>query len=134
MAYFFSTNCTEAWVFSQLKCIVQLPSFSSDKIVKFSTEEGVAAGGHIFAADGDVSIGDEGGGLICAGAPHLPVRHESAVDFARLMRLRIVDAGAGVIHVNSLAIGELALRVGRGAGTLALVLLGRGGDCEGEDQ
>src|SRR5438105_5175718 len=97
-------------------------------------EDGVAAGGNVFAADGEVGISNERSGLICPGAPYLAVGHESAIDFARLMGLGIADAGARIVHVNGLAVSELALRVGRWAGTLALVLLRGGCDCEGNDQ
>jgi len=71
---------------------------------------GVVSGRNVLAADGKVRVRYECGGFIRASPPHLskePVRHKSCGPWR----------AAGVVHLHGLSIRELALGIGRRAGT-----------------
>ena len=76
-------------------------------------EERVAAGGDRRLLHEHGRVDDEGGGFIRAGAPLFAIGHQVAEN------LSPAHAGARVVHVNRLAVGESAGRLRRRAQDLA---------------
>jgi hypothetical protein len=91
----------------------------------------VAACGNILASNVQVRVCDQGGGIIGAGPPYFAVRHQSAKYLAAF------HARTRIIRLDGLTVAELALRLGRRAGTLARVLgtgqHGKHGQQENDD-
>ena len=79
-------------------------------------EDGVAAGGNGGATDGEIGVGDEGGGFICTGAPHLAVGNEITENFAAL------HARARIIDLHRFSVGELAIGFGGRTGAAGFIL------------
>src|SRR5207244_11065975 len=88
-----------------------------------NSDDGVAAGGNVFAIHIKVRIRHEGRGVIGTGAPDFVVGYESTVNLAAFC------AWAGVIDTNGLAICELALCLCRRAGPAGLLFLRKCSNC-----
>src|ERR1700687_2292684 len=79
-------------------------------------EEGVAPSGNVLATNVRVRARHQRVGVVAPAPPHFAVRHQSAKYLAAF------HAWTEVVRLNGLAVRELALGLGRRAGTLARVL------------
>src|SRR5581483_10615479 len=91
-------------------------------------EHGVTSGGDILPTQRHIRIGNERSRLICPSPPDLPEWNKVTKNLPPL------HAGAGIVHLDCLAVRELALRVGRGAWPLALVLLCGGNNRDHQEK